>query len=110
MDVRFDTNHRAPASGEEAHTIPGTKRGVPLVSRQFRFIVAIVPDPGLLTNGDTDGLMVTANANVTLTSADDPAATPFVVALLAGVQYDLSVAKVTAVSAGTAYALYHRKP
>ncbi len=45
-----------------------------------------------------------------LTLADDPAATPILLPLLAGVQYDLAIAKVTIVSTGVAYALYHRKP
>lgn len=109
MDIRFDATHDGRVTGEESHIWPGTPAGIPFVTRQYRYAVAITPAPGALAN-PTDGIMVSANANVTFTSADDPDAAPMTLALVAGVQYDLSVAKVTVVSAGTAVALYHRKP
>jgi hypothetical protein len=96
-------------AGEERNTAPAQAMGVPLTSRQYRYLAPIVPAPGDLTF-PADGIMVTVNANVTLTLADDPDGTPILLPLLAGVQYDLAIAKVTIVSAGTAYALYHRKP
>lgn len=81
MFVRYDATHEPPAAGEERHTLPGTPAGVPLFSRQYRYMVAITPGSTVLA---ADGIMVTADANVTLTSADDPEATPMLVPLKAG--------------------------
>lgn len=101
--------HVKSAKGE-LDTVPGTERGFPIFTRRYSYVVAITPAGTVLPEGHCDGLMVSANANVTMTSPDAPEATPFVLALIAGTQYDIGAAKVTAVSAGTAYALYHRKP
>ncbi len=109
--------------GEERATVPGNAMGVPIFSRQYRHLAAITPQPdatpgptdhGAPLDFPSDGIMVSANCNVTCVLADsyaeDPLATPILLPLLAGVQYDLAIARVTVVSTGTAYALYHRKP
>lgn len=109
MHVKYEVAQTPMGAGEERQFLPGSQLGVPLFSRQYRYAVAITPSATPFTTA-ADGIMVSANANVTFTLADDPAATAVTLALLAGVQYDLAVAKVTTVSAGTAIALYHRKP
>ena len=110
LQVKYETTPRPMGTaGEERQTIPGQAMGVPIVSRQYRYIEPITPAPGDLPF-PSDGIMVSANADVTLTLADDPEGTPILLHLLVGVQYDLAVAKVTVVSTGVAYALYHRKP
>lgn len=107
--IRYDETPPARADREESALWPGQKMGVPLVSEQYRHIEAIAPSGALLAQ-PTDGVMLSAAGNVTATSVDDPTATPFVLALLAGVVYPFALAKVTVVSAGTLFALHHRKP
>lgn len=109
MQQRYDETPVARADREESALWPAQKMGVPLVSGQYRHIEPIVPGASALAQ-PTDGIMLSAAGNVTATSVDDPGAAPFTLALLAGVVYPFALAKVTAVSAGTLFALHHRKP
>lgn len=102
--------HVSGPKGEQA-VIPGTDDGIPWVTSQYRFIVAVTPHlTNSLPSGSCDAIMVSQDATVTCVGSDDAAATPVALPLITGRIHELGLIRVTAVSAGTAYALYHRKP
>lgn len=85
-----------------------TMAGVPIVSGAYRHFEAITPSDDALPV-PIDGFYVTANANVTVASVDDPEAT-VTFAAIAGFEYRLRCSKVTTVSTGTLIGCWHALP
>lgn len=98
-----------PTTGGERGTAPTNKMGTPLNVTVYRYWVAITPSATPLAF-IPDALVVTADATVTMAPADSPADLAVAIPLKAGVFSPYCPAVVTAVSTGTCYALYTRKP
>jgi hypothetical protein len=84
-------------------------RGNAYVRSSYGYWRACVPDPAQFTEKSCDGVYLTADATVTGMPADDPAAGAVGVALTQGITA-IGFSKITIVSAGTVYLLWHRKP
>lgn len=95
-----------PTSTGTAHA---TEMGVLMVSAQYRHIEPITPS-GTAQPHTIDAITVSVDSNVTLVTADDPAAAAVLIPMKAGTIYPIACSKVTIVSTGTAFALFHRKP